>query len=732
VTRITTVQTNFASGEIDRLLRGQTDLKAYNQGAYQLRNVQRLATGGVERRPGTTDLGSIGADARVIDYEFSPHQRYVFAFLSTGALKIYGVDGTLYQTILGGPWDAASLFVMQYTSSGDVFFLCHDDFFKTVTRTGATTFVLGDFAFDQATDALILYQPYYKFAAEDVTLTPSAVSGAITLTASAPVFEPDHVGLRIRIYSAEVLVTAYVSPTIVNGTVMGTLEGKLDLDAFKSEVGTKLVEVLHPFHGLATGTDMTFSGANAIGFSEDGTTAGITAPELAGTFVVSVLDEHRYIIVTGAAADAQLSEDGGGPNIRFDPTGTATRAWMEPSISPVRGYPAACCFHEGRLWIGGTPSQPDSYFGSSSLKPFNFDVGRGLAGQSVQGALGLEAISQIHHFLSNGDLQVYTASGEAIFLSDENPITPANQRISSEGTYGSSHITPQVFDGASLFVPENRLSVNEFVYSNVDQGYVTTAVSTLAGHLLTSGIRDMAVTPGSSSRTEQYAFFVLESGDVAVFHSMRRENIAGWVLWDAPNCPIRSVCAVGNDTFFVANRGGDYRLLKLRSEQFQSLDCSVHHVSGTGPRTSWTLDPRVHGRRCAVISERGYMGEYDIPMGGAFTSSLPVEQLLVGEGYRMRIETVTPRVEMPSGPRDRLTKRIVRSIIEFEDTYSATVDSVPLKIGRIDHDPALAVVPFSGSYTTRRLGFAASPTVVITQEEPTFARVLAMTLEIAV
>ncbi len=66
-------------------------------------------------------------------------------------------------------------------------------------------------------------QPYFKFAAFDVTLSGILREGGYTLTASSPVFDPDHVGTRLRFGEDEVTITGYGSPTVVDVTSSGPL-----------------------------------------------------------------------------------------------------------------------------------------------------------------------------------------------------------------------------------------------------------------------------------------------------------------------------------------------------------------------------------------------------------------------------------------------------------------------------------------------------------------------------
>ncbi len=734
--RMVELQTGFTAGELDPKIRAQSDLKIYGQGLAKMRDLARLVGGGVERRAGTIDVVNLTNKCRLIDFEFSSTQRYLVA-LDEGRARVFDLEGDLIETVNGCPWTAATLFELSYSQSADVMVLSHNAFLWELRRTGASVFTATAFEFLKSMDNKKVYQPYYKFADDVVTMTPSAPAGDITLTASGTEdwggFVAGHVDQRFRIYDAEIRIKQVISSTVAEGEVRGKLEGKLDLDAFKSKKGSLVIEVLHLFHGLATGGSVTFSGANDIGQNIEGE-FGITGAQLTGTFVVTVEDEHTYTF-NASGGEAAVSEDGGGPNIKFSVGGLATRRWLEPSINSVRGFPASACFHEGRLWLGGTSAQPDGYWGSDALQHRRFDVGKGYDGQSVQGAAGLEGLSSIRHLISNGDLQVFTPTTEGVFVSEDNkPITPSSQRVERQSVAGSGYVMPQVFDGATLFVQEHGLSVSEMVYQDAISKYAAIPVSAIAQHFLESGIVDSAITGGTVSRAEQYAFFPTGDGSIAVFHSIRSENIAGWGKWTIANAHVHSICSVGTDIFMCVERlnDGQFRLYQLALEpSFYVLDGAREHTS-VEDKSSWTLDLSLRSRRVELFCDRGYLGPVDVPPNGIITTSVRCKRLLAGDGFLFELETLPPRVEVPSGVRDRLRKRIVRAVIELDETDSLLINGLQLLTRQVGENLSMLPAPYTGPYTARALGFSPSPSVRITQEAPGFARILGMTLEVQI
>ncbi|HEY8191366.1 MAG TPA: hypothetical protein VIG74_02990, partial [Alphaproteobacteria bacterium] len=219
--RIRQVKTTFTAGEVSRSLLGRGDLRAYENGALTLRNVFIQPTGGVTRRAGLRYIDSIGDAGRLVAFEFSTEQVYLLA-LTDELISVYA--GGALVTTLAAPWTAEQISNVAWTQSADTLLLTHPDVPpKKLTRNAGGTWALLDWSY--ITDGGAIQQPYYKFAEPDVTITPTATTGSITLTASASVFESGHDGTRLRIGGKEVEITAVSSPTVVTATAIETLGG---------------------------------------------------------------------------------------------------------------------------------------------------------------------------------------------------------------------------------------------------------------------------------------------------------------------------------------------------------------------------------------------------------------------------------------------------------------------------------------------------------------------------
>lgn len=219
--RIRQIKTTFTAGEISRSLLGRGDLRAYDNGALTLRNVFIQPTGGVTRRAGTRFIDTARGAGRLISFEFNTEQTYLLS-LTAGKMDIYA-NGGLTQTI-DAPWGAGQIANIAWTQSADTMLIVHPDMVpKKLVRQAGGDFALLDWDF--FVDDGVTYQPYFKFADMQVSLTPSSTTGTITITASASVFVEGHEGVSLRIGGKEVIITDFDSGTVVTANVVETLGG---------------------------------------------------------------------------------------------------------------------------------------------------------------------------------------------------------------------------------------------------------------------------------------------------------------------------------------------------------------------------------------------------------------------------------------------------------------------------------------------------------------------------
>lgn len=229
--RFVTIQTNFTAGEIDPLLRSRIDIKSYENGLETAQNVLCQPQGGITRRNGLRYINALpnsGSESaangvRLVPFEFSTSDSYMLCFThnrmhvyKNGALitNING-SGNSYLDTSGVSLSSGKLANMCWTQSADTLIVVHEDLAPVKIVRGGTdaTWTASAITFDSI--------PKYAFTLSVTnpagTLTPSAVSGKITLTASSSVFSAGSVGQYVNaVPQGRAKIVKYTSGTSVD------------------------------------------------------------------------------------------------------------------------------------------------------------------------------------------------------------------------------------------------------------------------------------------------------------------------------------------------------------------------------------------------------------------------------------------------------------------------------------------------------------------------------------
>ena len=602
-----THQNSFTRGEVDETIIARTDIASYQQALKKARNVFTLNQGAVERRAGTLYRANLGAQSRLEGFVFNETQEYILAFQNT-ALKIYSSNGTLLQTITSCPWTTSILFELNVTQQGDSMIVVHSSITpQIIKRTGATTFTRTDFEFKDSVNGEQRFQPYFKFADDEITLdidstaksavditapniltgttykiktvgttdftalgasantvgvqftatgdgTSSSGSGTVDsfviATTSANYFSSNYVGTRIRYHGSEILISEYTNQTTVLGTLQKEVSIELDDDPFKTKQGSGVVKVTHVAHGFTTGASITIEGAEDI-FNDDGN--GLAQANLNGARTITVVDDNHYEFTAGNSDTANDSQDGGGVNVTIVGH-PPTRSWDEQVYSTPNGFPKTAKFHQQRLFFGGGSSLPDFLAGSKTADFFNFDVGDAQDTDSIQINISSDRINEIRHIISGKNLEILTSTGE-FYLKPQvgKPLTPVDLQIIRQSNLGCSlSPMPRIFDGAGLFVQNNGKNVREYFFNSAVEEYTPTLINTLSPQAI-SNPTDSAIVRSAGARTEQYILFVNDDGSIGVFTAHRQEKLAGWVLWTTDGI-FESVAGITNFLYTAVKR----------------------------------------------------------------------------------------------------------------------------------------------------------------------------------
>lgn len=225
--KVSPIQTFFNVGEASPLLYGRVDFDKYRGALKTCLNNIPLVQGPVTRRPGTiyvadTKNGAIET-ARLVHFEFSTEQAYILEFGDT-YFRVYYDN----QQVMSGsspvevvtPYLAVELNELRFAQSADVLYVAHPNHApRKITRTSHTAWTVTEIDFQDG--------PYLPTNATTTTLTCSATTGSVTVTASAVTgindglgFLETDVGRSVRIKTSGAdwgwgKITARTSTTVV-------------------------------------------------------------------------------------------------------------------------------------------------------------------------------------------------------------------------------------------------------------------------------------------------------------------------------------------------------------------------------------------------------------------------------------------------------------------------------------------------------------------------------------
>lgn len=397
--------------------------------------------------------------------------------------------------------------------------------------------------------------------------------------------------------------------------------------------------------------------------------------------------------------------------------GALTSDWAESAFNSARGYPCAVGLFDKRLWLGGGKSAPEGIWASRIDAFFDHDIGPE-DDDPIRVGLVDDRVQEIRHIMSPRQIGFLTR--EAEWIQDpknaDQAVTPSSFNPKRQTKYGSKYgVRPVFYDGAVLFPQKNGRTIREVVWKELEQTYDAQSASLLAGHLIQDPI-DTAVQYGTSTRPEQFAYFVNTDGSIAVFHAIRDQEIAGWGLWhvgashtgdggytmdttaftmddttiitmDAhrPTGRFRSVAALDERLYAVVERQGVCTL-----EEFDpalSVD-GGKTVSLSSPGKVFTGLSHLEGKTVWAVW-RGYTLASGVVTSGQLdlsAASIPnVTDMEIGESFAMRIklmpadfaQAVTGNVQHGS------PRRIVSAVITPERLGYVQVNGWPIQLDNV-------------------------------------------------
>lgn len=320
--------------------------------------------------------------------------------------------------------------------------------------------IFATFSFEEA---VFLDGPYLDPFEDGNTLTPSALSGTVTITSATTAFLPGDPGRLIRLFS---------EPE--------------DWDAATTYAAGDAVKYDDTYWTALKSTTGDIPGVDLEAWAIDTSAAAWTW----GTITVY----HSATSVDVSLADADPAGVKAGGDLLYL---HAIKTWRMGLYSNSNGYPTCGTFHEGRLWLGGRIGNRID----SSMSNKTFDFSPTLRDGTVADNCGISATFRatgINRPLwlmpDDQGVIVGTQAGEWLVRASQlnDPLTPTSIQAHRPTDFGSEAIEPVITPLAKLFVQRAGTKLIELTATYPPKYISGQDIALTAKHFWEDGVAEIA------------------------------------------------------------------------------------------------------------------------------------------------------------------------------------------------------------------------------------------------
>jgi hypothetical protein len=684
---------------------------------------------------GSNRLNVVSASAtpkfKMVPFEFSVDDSYMlvlsqqrmYVFKNGAQVTNINGSGDNYLEIL--PLYTQYVDSLNFTQAADSLILTHPDMPPQFIQRGATdsSWTVEDLVFD--------FVPKYAYTLNidepNFTITPSDVTGNITITASAVTTDTGTAQAGTATTLTLKSATSYTSDDACNGLS------------------------LHLTGGTGSGQHRHISDYNATTKVATVYPAFTTTPDGTTQYSVKAFGEDsvdEYIVAKNGFGRARITEYVSDTEVKafveipfFDTDATTSGNWeleygYEDVWSDARGWPQSCVFHEGRLFLGGSKSRPSTVWGSRVADFFNFDPGEQLDDAALEATLDTGRFNAIVDLYSGRNLQVFTTGGEFYIpqtLGD--PITPSTLSVKEQTSNGVRPGIPVVnIDGSTLFIQRQGKTLSEFLFSDSVAGYISTRISLLSSHLLKSP-SSLAVRKATSTDEGDRVLIVNDDdGSITCFTLLRSEQIVAPSEWTTNGDYVEVGVDIA-DVYTVVKRtvssGTKYYVERfvegLNTDAAQHITSTESPSGFPTPATSGAT--HLLGNTVNIVNDGVVEASQLYSSGNLTFANTSTSSFEVGLPYTSTVKTLPFEGRLPSGPTRSFKKRILSVTADLYETQALTIDGEAVTF---DTNANGVITPYTGfKRKGSLLGYNKDATITITQSEPLDMNILSLDYEVS-
>lgn len=557
-------------------------------------------------------------------------------------------------TDITNPWG------VKYDQSGDVIYIAQADGPQYKIERRATK-----------SWSIVKYRstggPFGLINNSEVTLTPSGLTGDITLTASSAYFKSGHVGALYKLVSQGQKVVDTFSGTSANQTnsiLVTGVEGSR-IFTIKVVVGTwssGTVVLERSVDDANWESVKTYTSGSAVNedYDDDLDNAEVyyrlTTTGLAGGDSITVKMIYSGGSMTGIARAFSRTSDTVMRAQVLQPFGAteATRDWYESDWCTYNGYPTSVALYEGRLFWAGK----NKYYGSVSDVYDSFDLDREGDDRAIVKTIGFGPVEDVLWLARSNRLMMGLASDIIPVRSSSfgEALTQNNANIRETSTQGAADVQPVRMDNTLYFAQRSNRKLYSIDYSWGTDQYDTVDCNLMNKTLFGSNIKRMAVTMQPETRV----WVLTTAGFLKVYLIDDSEDVKGWCQVDpfsgATFEDIIVLPGTKEDRVYVRMERADAfstTLEKLALFSEAEGDTESYHYDGwveyDSPGATLSGLSHLEGFEVYAWADGAEIGPYTVSSGQINIGSSSYTKVIVGTRYTAKWKSTKPQGYLPYG-----------------------------------------------------------------------------------
>ena len=647
------IQPAFVGGEVSEDVASRVDLEKYQLALLQAENALVRPYGGIKKRPGLIFCGETkyrNKRCSLVKFDFSATVSYMLE-MGEKYIRIWR-DGQYLGVELESPYSETETQALRFVQSADVLYI-----------TCATQPPMKLLRYEEKRWELVpidwTVPPFNEINQDEQNrLTPSAVTGEITLTAEKDTFTAERAGEWMKIsqrmegktVSASAGTTAAVPvgdtwKIITHGTWTGQVWVEISYDGGTTWLQERSYTSNSDFNATESGSVEEYVMMRArLSIRGGSCTVDFSA------FPYTHIGYVKLTEVTDAkTAKATVSKKLGGAQ--------ATANWHWAAWSKVHGYPTCAMFFQDRLCFAGNKKRPQRVWMSKSGDYENFEVQREKGTVTDDSAVTVDLLSlksyRIMHMAAMTDLLILTEGNEWT-ISGQETVTPQNVTPRNQQNFGTNDVLPIRIGNRVVYVQCRGSIVRDMGYSYETDSYIGADLTLLAKHM----IRGHEILSSSfQQEPDSVLFFVRDDGVLLCLTYIAEQQVYGWsrIVTDGEIEAVLASPRGNNDVVYVVVRrriAGDWRRYVERfdldhtaksQQEYCMMDAAIMRIYPQRPTTHVGGLDHLEGCKVLAMGD-GYLFDPLTVKNGAIELPETVRRVWVGLPYTMRLEQ--PNVEM--------------------------------------------------------------------------------------